>query len=389
MPPTAPTTLPAPPGGASARPDPAIPGPASPGAAISDSALCEGTLGAHGFLPERPPVRTMAGTWAGLSELAGAAATAPDAETARDLVARAGRDGELTALRQRVSRLSPRNADAASMRVAVIAAACGWSALDPVAPASPRTADAAFLDLWAAVAHRIDHQQFVALPTLALLNWAPERKPRRHLPIDQLARTEALVPVVRWSPQGQPLGRLDLLMLATTRLEAHGIWLLRLAGTLAGRAPGDASTGTALRRLVRIQHALRAQLRSEAAALREAPASAQQGAVLGALAEQGAMEPPVFLAADAVLGTGGRRSGEGGRHQPRRHLPVGQRAWLTALDRHCAPVRTLAHRGGPDAAVYREAQESLIALRRTYAGLVHCAAHPGGVAAAGRVNAVA
>ncbi len=389
MPPTAPTTLPAPPGGASARPDPAIPGPASPGAALSDSALCEGTLGAHGFLPERPPVRTMAGTWAGLSELAGAAATAPDAETARDLVARAGRDGELTALRQRVSRLSPRNADAASMRVAVIAAACGWSALDPVAPASPRTADAAFLDLWAAVAHRIDHQQFVALPTLALLNWAPERKPRRHLPIDQLARTEALVPVVRWSPQGQPLGRLDLLMLATTRLEAHGIWLLRLAGTLAGRAPGDASTGTALRRLVRIQHALRAQLRSEAAALRAAPASAQQGAVLGALAEQGAMEPPVFLAADAVLGTGGRRSGEGGRHQPRRHLPVGQRAWLTALDRHCAPVRTLAHRGGPDAAVYREAQESLIALRRTYAGLVHCAAHPGGVAAAGRVNAVA
>ncbi|MFI2235525.1 hypothetical protein [Streptomyces chrestomyceticus] len=356
---------------------------------MPDSAHPEGTPGAHGFLPERPPVRTMAGTWAGLSELAGAAATAPDAETARGLVARAARDGELTALRQRVSRLSPRNADAASLRVAVIAAACGWSALDPVAPASPRIADAAFLDLWAAVAHRIDHQQFVALPTLALLNWAPERKPRRHLPIDQLARTEALVPVVRWSPQGQPLGRLDLLMLATTRLEAHGIWLLRLAGTLAGRAPGDASTGTALRRLIRIQHALRAQLRSEAAELRAAPASARQGAVLGALAEQGALEPPVFLAADAVLGTGGRRSGEGGRHQMRRHLTAGQRAWLTALDRHCAPVRTLAHRGGPDAAVYREAQESLIALRRTYAGLVHCAVHPGGFAAADRVDAVA
>ncbi|MEU7199815.1 hypothetical protein [Streptomyces sp. NPDC045470] len=396
---TAPTTLPAPPDGPSAGPDPAIPGPAAPGSAIPDSAPPEGTPGgapggtsdpgAHGFLPERPPVRTMTGTWERLSELAGAAATAPDAETARDLVARAGRNGELTALRQRVSRLSPRNADAASLRVAVIAAACGWSALDPAAPASPRTADAAFLALWSAVAHRVDHQQFVALPTLALLNWAPERKPRRRLPIDQLARTEALVPVVRWSPEGEPLGRLDRLMLATTRLEAHGIWLLRLAGTLAGCAPGDASTGTALRRLIRIQHALRAQLRSEAAELRAAPASARQGAVLGALAEQGALEPPVFLAADAVLGAGGRRSGESGRHLLRRHLPVAQRAWLTVLDRHCAPVRTLAHRGGPDAAVYREAQEALIALRRTYAGLVHCAAHPGGFPDAGRLNAVA
>ncbi|MFH8347127.1 hypothetical protein [Streptomyces sp. NPDC018045] len=329
--------------------------------------------GAHGFLPERPPVRTMTGTWTRLTELAAAAATAPDPDTARDLVARAGRDGDLTELRQRVSRLSLRNADAASVRVAVIAAACGWSALDPLAPASPRTADTAFLDLWSAVAHRVDHQ-FVGLSTLALLNWAPERKPRRHVPIDQLARAEALVPVVRWSPPEQPLGRLDRLMLATTRLEAHGIWLFRLAGTLAGRAPGDASTGTALRRLIRIQHALRAQLRGEAAELRAAPGSARQGAVLAALAAQGALEPPVFLAADAVLGTGGRRAGEVSRHQLRRHLPTAHRAWLTAMERHCAPVRTLAHRGGPEAAVYREAQESLIALRRTYAGLVRCAA---------------
>ncbi len=93
----------------------------------------------------------------------------------------------------------------------MIAAACGWSALDPLAPVSRRAADPAFLDLWSAVAHRVGHQQFVALPTLALLNWSPERKPRRALPIDQLARTEPLVPVVRWSPEGQPLGPLDRL----------------------------------------------------------------------------------------------------------------------------------------------------------------------------------
>ncbi|MFH9421081.1 hypothetical protein [Streptomyces sp. NPDC017529] len=331
----------------------------------------------HGFLPERPPVRTMAGTWSRLTALAGAAATAPDLETARDLVARAARDGALTALRQRVSRLSPRNADAAAMRVAVTVAACGWTGLDPVAPAARCAADAAFLDLWAAVAHRVGHQQFVALPTLALLNWAPERKPRRHLPIDQLARTETLVPVVRWSPQGQPLGRLDRLMLATTRLEAHGSWLFRLAETLAGCDPADASTATALRRLIRVQHTLRAQLRSEAAALRAAPAPARQCAVLAALAAQGMLEPPVLQAADAVL-MGARRAGDGSRQQARRLLPARHRAWLSAMDRHCAPVRTLAHRGGPGAAVYREAQESLIALRRAYTGLVCCAARPDG-----------
>ncbi|MEV5592701.1 hypothetical protein [Streptomyces sp. NPDC052496] len=389
-----------PPGGAiSGRPTsapatpatPAVPGPAPAGPVDPAPTTPVRTpgLAAHGFLPERPPVRTMAGTWVRLSELAGAAATAPDLDTARGLVARAGRDGDLTALRQRVSRLSPRNADAASLRVAVIAAACGWSALDPLAPAALRTADAAFLGLWSAVAHRIDHQQFVGLPTLALLNWAPERKPRRRLPVDQLARTEPLVPVVRWSPPGQPLGRLDRLMLATTRLEAHGSWLFRLAGTLAGRGPGDASTRTALRRLIRVQHALRAQLRGEAAELRAAPASARHGAVLAALAAQRALEPPVFLVADAVLGAGGRRAGESGRHQLRRYLPTAHRARLTALDRHCAPVRTLAHRGGPDAALYCEARESLIALRRTYAGLVHCAAHPGGIPAGGGLNTVA
>ncbi|WP_030680535.1 hypothetical protein [Streptomyces rimosus] len=372
MVPTAPTTVPAPAAEPPADPAAGIPAP------ISDPQ-------AHGFLPARPPVRTMAGTWVWLSELAGAVATAPDRDTARALVARAGQEGVLTALRQRVSRLSPRNADAASLRVAVIAAACGWSALDPLAPASRRAADPAFLGLWSSVAHRVDHQQFVALPTLALLNWAPERKPRRHLPIDQLARTEPLVPVVRWSPEGQPLGRLDRLMLATTRLEAHGIWLFRLAGTLAGRDFGDACTGTALRRLVRVQHALRAQLQAEAAVLRAAPEPGWQSTVLAELSGLGALEPPVFQAADAVLGMGVRRAGDTGRQQLRRHLPVRHRAWLSALDRHCAPVRTLAHQGGPDAAVFREARESLIALRRTYAGLVHCAARPAG----GRLTAVA
>ncbi|TJZ55972.1 hypothetical protein FCH28_11935 [Streptomyces piniterrae] len=331
---------------------------------------------AHGFLPERPPVRSMIGTWTRLDALARAVAVAPTREAAIALVERAHRTDELSALRQRVSRLSPRNAEAAAMRVAVIAVSCGWSGLDPLAPAARQAADEAFLDLWAAIAHRIDHDQFVALPTLALHNWAPERKPRRHIPIDQLARTEPLVPIVRWAPEGQPLSRLDRLMLAATRLEAHGIWLFRLAETLAGRAPDDSSTPTALRRLVRVQHALRAQLHSEAAELAAAPATAQQRAVLAALAEQGALEPPVLQAADAVLGIGGRRMGEGRRQLVRRHLPAQHRAWLSAMDRHCAPVRTLAHRGGPDAAVYREAQESLIALRRTYAALVQTAAHP-------------
>ncbi|MEU9121756.1 hypothetical protein AB0C96_18170 [Streptomyces sp. NPDC048506] len=331
---------------------------------------------AHGFLPERPPVRSMIGTWTRLDAMARAAAVAPDREAAVALVERARHAEELSALRQRVSRLSTRNAEAAAMRIAVIAVSCGWSGLDPQAPAAREVADEAFLDLWAAIAHRIDHDQFVALPTLALHNWAPERKPRRHIPIDQLARTEALVPIVRWAPEGQPLSRLDRLMLAATRLEAHGIWLFRLAETLAGRAPDDSSTPTALRRLVRVHHALRAQLHAEAAELAAAPATAQQRAVLAALVEQGALEPPVLQAADAVLGVGGRRMGEGRRQQVRRHLPAQHRAWLSAMDRHCAPVRTLAHRGGPDAAVYREAQESLIALRRTYTALVQAAARP-------------
>ncbi|MGD3110380.1 hypothetical protein ACO1BR_29615 [Streptomyces sp. YGL11-2] len=330
----------------------------------------------HGFLPERPPVRSMIGTWTRLDAMARAAAVAPDPETAVAVVERAHRADELSALRQRVSRLSPRNAEAAAMRVAVIAVSCGWTALDPQAPAARQVANDGFLELWAAIAHRIDHDQFVALPTLALHNWAPERKPRRHIPIDQLARTEQLVPIVRWAAEGQPLSRLDRLMLAATRLEAHGIWLFRLADTLAGRAPDDSSTPTALRRLVRIQHALRAQLHSEATELATAPATDQQRAVLGALAEQGALEPPVLQAADAVLGIGGRRMGDGRRQLLRRHLPAQHRAWLSAMDRHCAPVRTLAHRGGPDAAVYREAQESLIALRRTYNALVHTAAAP-------------
>ncbi|MFF3545520.1 hypothetical protein [Streptomyces platensis] len=331
---------------------------------------------AHGFLPERPPVRSLIGTWTRLDAMARAAAVAPDREAAVALVERAHRADELAALRQRVSRLSLRNAEAAAMRIAVIAVSCGWCGIDPQAPAAREVANEAFLDLWAAIAHRIDHDQFVALPTLALHNWAPERKPRRHIPIDQLARTEALVPIVRWAPEGQPLSRLDRLMLAATRLEAHGIWLFRLAETLAGRSPDDSSTPTALRRLVRVQHALRAQLLAEAAELSAAPATPQQRAVLGALAGQGALEPPVLQAADAVLGIGARRLREGRRQLLRRHLPAQHRAWLSAMDRHCAPVRTLAHRGGPDAAVYREAQESLIALRRTFTALVQAAARP-------------
>ncbi|MFF4606733.1 hypothetical protein ACFY12_28875 [Streptomyces sp. NPDC001339] len=332
---------------------------------------------AHGFLPERPPVRSMIGTWTRLDAMARAAAVAPDREAAIALVERARRADELSALRQRVSRLSVRNAEAAAMRIAVIAVSCGWCGLDPQAPAAREVADEAFLELWAAIAHRIDHDQFVALPTLALHNWAPERKPRRHIPIDQLARTEPLVPIVRWAGEGQPLSRLDRLMLAATRLEAHGIWLFRLAETLAGRSPDDCSTPTALRRLVRVHHSLRTQLLSEAGELAAAPAATpQQRAVLTALAEQGALEPPVLQAAEAVLGVGGRRMGEGRRQLLRRHLPAQHRAWLSAMDRHCAPVRTLAHRGGPDAAVYREAQESLIALRRTYTALVQAAARP-------------
>lgn len=156
---------------------------------------------AHGFLPERPPVRSMIGTWTRLDAMARAAAIVPDREAAVALVERAHRADELSALRQRVSRLSLRNAEAAAMRIAVIAVSCGWCGLDPQAPAAREVADGAFLDLWAAIAHRIDHDQFVALPTLALHNWVPERKPRRHIPIDQLARTEVLVPIVRWAPE--------------------------------------------------------------------------------------------------------------------------------------------------------------------------------------------
>ncbi|MFE1174566.1 hypothetical protein [Streptomyces sp. NPDC058773] len=352
------------------RVEPEADGAADPAAAAAHDPC------AHGFLPERPPVRSLIGTWTRLDAMARAAAVAPDREAAVALVERARHAGELAALRQRVSRLSLRNAEAAAMRIAVIAVSCGWCGIDPQAPAAREVADEAFLDLWAAIAHRIDHDQFVALPTLALHNWAPERKPRRHIPIDQLARTETLVPIVRWAPEGQPLSRLDRLMLAATRLEAHGIWLFRLAETLAGRSPDDRSTPTALRRLVRVQHALRAQLQAEAAELWAAPATPQQRAVLGALAGQGALEPPVLQAADAVLGIGARRIREGRRQLLRRHLPAQHRAWLSAMDRHCAPVRTLAHRGGPDAAVYREAQESLIALRRTYTSLVQAAARP-------------
>ncbi|MDC7338841.1 hypothetical protein PQR15_22945 [Streptomyces lydicus] len=331
---------------------------------------------AHGFLPERPPVRAMIGTWTRLDAMARAAAVAPDRAAAVALVERARRAEELTALRQRVSRLSLRNAEAAAMRIAVIAVSCGWCGLDPQAPAAREVADEAFLELWAAIAHRIDHDQFVALPTLALHNWAPERKPRRHIPIDQLARTEALVPIVRWAPEGQPLSRLDRLMLAATRLEAHGIWLFRLADTLAGRSPDDSSTPTALRRLVRVQHALRAQLHAEAAELAAAPATPQQGAVLGALAEQGALEPPVLQAADAVLGIGAGGWARGGASCCAGTSGAAPR--LAQRDGPALrPVRTLAHRGGPDAAVYREAQESLIALRRTYTALVQAAARPG------------
>ncbi|MEV5981381.1 hypothetical protein [Streptomyces sp. NPDC052114] len=326
----------------------------------------------HGFLPSRPPAPRLSGAWTELDVLARAAASAPAREDARLLVERAARTGELALLRARVARLPQHRAEAAAMRVAVTVAACGWTDLDPRAPLSRRAAHEDFLDLWAALTHRAEHQQFVALSTLSLLNWTPERKPGRSVPADQLARSEALVPIVRWAPPDRPLSRLDHLMLAAVRLEAHGIWLCRLADTLAGRAPGDEAVGAALGRLARIQRCLRGQLRQEEGALAFAPASGQQRAVLGALAEQGALEPPVLLTADAVLGMGGRLGG-GSRHQLRRHLPDRHRARLAALDRHSAGVRTLAHRRGPDADAYREAQESLVALRRTYTRLVHTA----------------
>ncbi|MCZ0995220.1 hypothetical protein O1L44_21855 [Streptomyces noursei] len=318
----------------------------------------------------------MIGTWTRLDALARDAAVATDRATAVDIVDRADRADELTALRQRVSRLSPRNAEAAAMRVAVIAVSCGWGALDPQAPAAREVANEAFLELWAAIAHRIDHDQFVALPTLALHNWAPERKPRRHIPIDQLARTEQLVPIVRWAPEGQPLSRLDRLMLAATRLEAHGIWLFRLADTLAGRAPDDSSTPTALRRLVRIQHALRAQLHSEAAELAAAPATDQQRAVLAALAEQGALEPlssrpptPSWASADAAPAKADANTCAA---TCRPSTAPGSAPW-TGTAHPSAPSPTAAAPTPPSTARPRN---PLIALRRTYTALVQTAAAP-------------
>ncbi|MEU7576250.1 hypothetical protein AB0B50_01400 [Streptomyces sp. NPDC041068] len=326
----------------------------------------------HGFLPRRLPAPHLSGAWTDLDALAASAAAAPSREEARFLVENAARSGELTLLRRRVARLPQHRARAAAMRVAVVVAACGWTDLDPLAPVSRRAAHEEFLGLWAALAHRGDHQEFVALPTLSLLNWAPSRKPGRTVSVDQLARTESLVPIVRWSPKDQPLSRLDRLMLAGVRLEAHGIWMFRLAHSLAGRSPGDDSVAVALARLTRVQHALRRQLHLEERQMGPAPATGQQCAVLVALAEQGALEPPVLLTADAVLGMGGRMGG-GSRHQLRRHLPDQHRAWLSALDRHSAGIHTLTHRRGPDADAYREAQESLVALRRTYAQLVRTA----------------
>ncbi|WEV27624.1 hypothetical protein OYE22_22385 [Streptomyces sp. 71268] len=247
---------------------------------------------AHGFLPERPPVRAMIGTWVRLDELASSVALAPSRDAARDLVERAERAGELAALRARVTRLTHRHAEAAAMRVAVLAAACGWAHLTPTDPEPDERAGAGLTDLWAALGHRLDQPHFVALPALALHNWTTARKPRRHMPIDQLVRAEALVPVVRWTPAGEPLGRLDRFLLATTRLEAHGVWLFRLADalahTLATQGPDAPATATALRRLARVLHALRAQLLAEQRAVADAPASEQQRTVIAALARAAA-----------------------------------------------------------------------------------------------------
>lgn len=388
---------------------------------------------AHGFLPERPPVRAMIGTWVRLDELASSVALAPSRDAARELVERAERAGELAALRARVTRLTHRHAEAAAMRVAVLAAACDWAHLAPTSAEPAERAGEGLADLWEALGHRLDQPHFVALPALALHNWTTARKPRRHMPIDQLVRAEALVPVVRWTPADEPLGRLDRFLLATTRLEAHGVWLFRLADalahTLATQGPDAPATATALRRLARVLHALRAQLLAEQRAVADAPASEQQRTVIAALARAAAspgehagrarphsprlvgprppgprsadprpvgpraardgggavgrgaahlpatLEPPVLQAAEAALGTGAR-TGEASRQAVRRHLPATQRAWLTALERQCAPVRGLAPRGGPVSAAYHEARTSLIALRHSYAHLLHTAQSP-------------
>ncbi|MEU5899542.1 MULTISPECIES: hypothetical protein [Streptomyces] len=342
----------------------------------------------HGFLPHRLPALHLAGGWTDLDALAHATAAAPCREEARLLVAEACRASALPSLRHRVARLSEHRARAAATRLAVIVAACGWTELDPASTKATRVANEQFLALWTSLAHRSDYSRLVGLPTLALFNWAPLRKPGRAVPVDQLARTESLVPIVRWSAADRPLSRLDRLMLATVRLEAHGVWLFRLAETLAGRSPADRSVSVALRRMTRIQHALHGQLRSCAARLVLAPATGQQCAVLASLAAREALEPPVLLAADAVLGMGGRM-GTGSRCQQRRHLAARHRAWLSTLDRRSAAVRTLAHRRGADADAYRDAQESLVALRCAYAGLVRTAAQPAAAGCAGAAHRMA
>ncbi|MFI1680671.1 hypothetical protein [Streptomyces sp. NPDC020607] len=341
----------------------------------------------HGFLPQRLPAPHLSGGWTDLDALAHAAAAAPSREEARLLVEEACRSTELPLLRHRVARLSEHRARAAAMRLAVIVAACGWTDLDPSSAGAGRVANERFLALWTSLAHRSDHSRLVGLPMLALFNWAPLRKPGRTLPVDQLARTESLVPIVRWSARGEPLSRLDRLMLATVRLEAHGVWLFRLAETLAGRSPGDRSVSVALCRMTRVQHTLHGQLRSAAVKLNLAPASGQQCAVLASLAGKEALEPPVLLAADAALGMGGPL-GVGSRYQQRRHLAARHRAWLSTLDRRSTAVRTLAHRRGPDADAYRDAQESLVALRCAYAELVRIATQPAATGCAGPAHRV-
>ncbi len=330
---------------------------------------------ARGFLPVRPPMAALTGQWAQLDLLAQLGARTSSQHEVHDAVGQAEQEGIFWGLRQRASRLAPRNAAAVSMRIGVIVAACGWPAMDPISPAARATVPPDFLDLWTTISSRLAQPRFTGLANLALLNWAPERKPRTSAEAEQAARKAALVPVIRFSEPDEELNRLDLLMLSAVRLEANSVWLFHLAQTLSTHAPASETSVSAIQRLTVVQNSLLAQVRRAQLRLSSAPiATAQQRRLIGILAQVpgGLLVPPTLFLLESMLGISTTKPGK--RALQRRALPDSFRAPLASLDRQCSGLRGLSQLGGPAGAAARNAQTALITLQRAWSGLTLLAA---------------
>ncbi|WP_425824752.1 hypothetical protein [Streptomyces fractus] len=301
-----------------------------------------------------------------------------DPEAARAVVREYEKTGGYTAIRNGLNKNSLRSRDGIAVRLAVIAAGCGWEPGDPWP--GPGEAPEGFRELWEVIRQLSGVQRLVSLPVIAFGNWAPTHKRRSPPPPGRLVRSQNIQPLFSFAAPGAQPSRLDALMLSALRIEAHGAWVHELAPAVRRVEMRSANVAEILHRLIRILDYLDAVVRSEWHDVLAAAPTAQQRAAAALLSSgphtgiPDRLMLPVLQLVDSMTGIGpARRRAHGTRDGARRCLGPEQQTLVLGLERYGTRLRAVAQADDRTGDLYYRMLCSLERLKHHYLLLVEAA----------------